>query len=201
MTKPAPGVGVDAAGNPVIDPTKNVEDIVVAAVRRLDDLRNSEADRARGDIVHIREIVRLEQKHQSEMRESDRKHSRELRELETKRLDAVRLVDVGAVQTAAAAAEARAAALGQQVAAAAEAMRATAEATRLTASETLTSTVRPLADAIALLQQAQYQTVGQRQQVVETREGRGEARLNIGAIFGAIAVLISLIGLIVLLTR
>src|SRR5688572_11724945 len=37
-----PGPGVDAQGQPVIDPTKNVLDLVEAAMRRQDDLRHAE---------------------------------------------------------------------------------------------------------------------------------------------------------------
>ncbi len=38
-----PGIGVDARGGQVIDPTKNVLDLVEAAIRRQDDLRVAEA--------------------------------------------------------------------------------------------------------------------------------------------------------------
>lgn len=40
-----PGVAVDARGNAVIDPTKNVLDLVQAAIRRQDDLRDAETRR------------------------------------------------------------------------------------------------------------------------------------------------------------
>lgn len=36
---PKVGQGVDAAGNPVVDPTLNVRELVVAAIQRQDDLR------------------------------------------------------------------------------------------------------------------------------------------------------------------
>jgi hypothetical protein len=38
---PEPGLGVDAAGGPVVDPTKNVLDLVAAAITRQDDLRGA----------------------------------------------------------------------------------------------------------------------------------------------------------------
>lgn len=37
------GEGIDRYGNPVIDPTKNVLDLVQAAIKRQDDLREAEA--------------------------------------------------------------------------------------------------------------------------------------------------------------
>lgn len=196
-----PGPAIDAVGNPVYDPSKNVDALVEAAAKRLDDLRIMEAENLRRDINHIREVVNLEREHNKEMREQDREHSKELRELETKRLDAVRLVDVQAVQTAAGAAEARAATLGKQVADAAEARRAADETQRLTAQANLQATVEPLANRLAVLEQAGWATVGGKAQVVESREQRGETRLNYGAIYGGIALLISLVGLIVLIVR
>jgi len=45
-----PGPGVDAQGQPVVDPTKNVLDLVEAAIRRQDDLRNVEAVNIRRDL-------------------------------------------------------------------------------------------------------------------------------------------------------
>jgi hypothetical protein len=175
MVGQASGLGVDSSGNPVIDPSENVKETVAAEVRRLDDL-------AARDREHVREMMQLE-----------RAHSTELRQLETARLDAVRAVDVGAVQTAAAAAENRAAALGATVAAAAEAMRATAEASRLAATETLNSAVKPLADAISVIQGWINQQTGQRAQVVETRETRGSGRGDLTAVIMMIGVLVAIV--------
>jgi hypothetical protein len=39
----APGIPVDSRGGPTIDPTKNVLDLVAAAIKRQDDLRDMEA--------------------------------------------------------------------------------------------------------------------------------------------------------------
>lgn len=39
--EPKPGEGVDARGGPVVDPTKNVLDLVAAAMERQDDLRGA----------------------------------------------------------------------------------------------------------------------------------------------------------------
>lgn len=64
-----PGVGVDSRGGAVIDPTKNVLDLVQAAIQRQDDLR--------------REAEKL----QNAMRDADTRRLNELREAETRRIN------------------------------------------------------------------------------------------------------------------
>jgi hypothetical protein len=90
----SPGHGVDAQGNPVIDPTKNVEDLV------------------RAEAKHTREIIELHAKHE-----------KDLRKAEAKRINAIRTVDVNAVAAARSDAETRATALATQVANQADAVR------------------------------------------------------------------------------
>jgi hypothetical protein len=194
MTTPSPGAATDAMGQAVLDPTRNVLGIVEAAVTRLNDLAAAERE-------HSRQMADARHLHTMQIIERDREHAKELRELETARLDAVRGVDVAAVQTAAVAAENRAAALGAQVAAAAEAVRSAGEVTRNATTELISSTVKPLADAIAVIQQWMNQQTGQRAQVVETRESHGERRLNLGSVFGGLALLVSVIGTIILISR
>jgi len=85
------GIPVDAKGGPTIDPTKNVLDLVLAAVKRIDDLM-ARADKRQDD---LREA---EQKYQNAMRmmadgrlndlrEADTRRVNELREAETRRLN------------------------------------------------------------------------------------------------------------------
>src|ERR1700685_2274338 len=99
-----PGLGVDATGGPVVDPTANVLALVSAANQRQDGLRDMESR-------HLREVMRIRDK-----------HAREMREAEADRLDAIREVDAQAVQQAAIVQDTRATALAGQVADAAEAM-------------------------------------------------------------------------------
>jgi len=177
---PPSGLGVDSSGGPVIDPTENVKEGLAAAVRRLDDL--AERDR----------------EHNKQIRELERAHSKEILTLQMDRIQAVRQIDVGAVQTASTAAEGRAAALATQVAAAAEAMRATAEATRLTFTETLTSTVKPLADAISVIQQWMNQQTGKGAQVVEARSGtQGNMTMVLMGAGLFVAIVLGVVGLFV----
>ena len=89
MTKPGtPGVGIDARGGAVIDPTANVIALNEAAQKRQDDLREAEGRRIDQALKHVEEMASLREHHAWELRES-----------EAKRLDANRQVDVLAVQT------------------------------------------------------------------------------------------------------
>lgn len=75
-----PGVGVDARGGQVVDPTKNVLDLVEAAIRRQDDLRLAEAkfqDALRG----------AEARFGAAMRDADARRLNELRDAETRRIN------------------------------------------------------------------------------------------------------------------
>jgi hypothetical protein len=173
----ASGMGVDSSGGPVIDPTQNVLDLVEAAVQRLDDL-SILRDK------HFHDIISLE-----------REHNKQIWTLQMDRLEAVRNVDVGAVSTAANTAEARATTLANQVAAAAEAMRVAAEATRMTFTDTLNSAIKPLADAISVIQQWMNQQTGQRAQVVEQRDTRQDTRGNQQLVWQIVAVVATLAAL------
>jgi uncharacterized protein YeaO (DUF488 family) len=129
-------------------------DLVAAAIRRQDDLREMEAQHAR-DVANLR--------HQYE---------KELREAESQRLDAIRAVDQSAVQRTADVQAQQAAALATQVVATADAFRVT-----------LTAALEPIQKDIADLRKTQYEQAGQRAQV-------GESRLNLGALFGGLSVLL-----------
>jgi hypothetical protein len=154
------------------DPTKNVESLVGAAVKRLDDLRSMES-------AHVRELL-----------ERDKNHAQQLRAAESARIDAIRGVDVAAVQRAAEVQAAQQQALAAQVTATADAQRAA-----------MAAELGPLKIAIDDLRRAQYETQGQKQQVVETRDVRGDARLNIGAVIAAAAVVIALVTLVLYATK
>lgn len=165
VPRPGPGAAVDIYGQPVIDPTRNVLGYVDAAIKRQDDLREAESR-------HVREVIAI----QSE-------HSRQMRLAEAARIDAIRSVDVGAVNRAAEVSALQATTLAAQVATSAETLRtqaaATATANQL-ALQTLTTTftttmqqaLTPLQEAIAELRQVQYQQQGARATTVETRDTR-----------------------------
>jgi hypothetical protein len=167
-----PGLGVDASGAPVVDPTQNVLDLVAAAIQRQDDLRESESR-------HVMEIARLRSEYQAE-----------IRTLETARINAIRAVDAQAVQQAATVAETRASALAAQVAASAEAMRNQVAAAAQAAQLALTQALGPINEAIADLRRAQYEAQGQKAQVVETRSGAASVIALASLIIGAVGIIV-----------
>jgi cobalamin biosynthesis Mg chelatase CobN len=194
---PDSGPAVDAQGRPVIDPTENVKALneastenvkalTEAAVKRLDDMAELRAtydrrlldQRNRCDEKVERQKVRYEK----ELREADK----ELRKAESERIDAIRAVDVGAVQRAAEVAAAQAEALRNQVAAA-----ATASATALGAA------LDPIQKDIADLRRAQYEAQGQKAQVVESRGASAAWYGAIGAGVMLILAALAIIGFIV----
>jgi hypothetical protein len=173
-----PGAGVDASGNPVLDPTKNVLDLVEAAVIRLNDLR--EADK----------------EHRKEMDELRTSFAREIREAETARIDAIRAVDVGAVQRAAEVQADVATALANQVALSAETLRNTVSETATLSAAALAQAIDPLQKAIDDLRRAQYEQQGQKQQVVERQAAGSGVGLWAGIALSGFVALVSLLSLV-----
>lgn len=137
---PPPGPGVDARGVPVIDPTKNVLDLVRAETKRQDDLREMSS-------AHLTEIANLRAE-----------YDEKLRRAESARLDAIRSVSDANVQRAAEVAAEAVQTLATQVPITAEAVRTT-----------LAQTVAPIQTDIQALRQAQYEQQGQKAAQVETK--------------------------------
>jgi bifunctional N-acetylglucosamine-1-phosphate-uridyltransferase/glucosamine-1-phosphate-acetyltransferase GlmU-like protein len=119
----------------------------------------------------------------------DRAHNAEIRDLESKRLDAIRGVDVAAVQRAAEVQAQAAITLQGQVAGTAEAMRTQLAALTQSFTDGLANAIKPLADALAVVQQQQNMQAGQRVQVAESRDVRGSGNLTIGNLLSALALL------------
>lgn len=172
---PGPGPGVDAAGRPVVDPTANVIAILEAAVKRQDDLR----------IAHER--------HTHEIRVLQRDHDTDLREAESKRIDAIRAVDVAAVNRAAEVSAAQALTLATQVATSADTLRIQVATTATAFDAKLAAALEPISKDIADLRRVQYESVGQRTQVVEGRATSGAVYAFIGSAIGLIGLAIAII--------
>lgn len=103
-----PGIAIDAAGGAVIDPTKNVLDLVDMSVVRLNDLRDASQQLTDAKLAHIKEVVELRAECAKETRNADGKiaemreeYSKRVRELDADRLEKIRQVDVLAGNTAA----------------------------------------------------------------------------------------------------
>jgi VIT1/CCC1 family predicted Fe2+/Mn2+ transporter len=174
-----PGAGVDASGNPVLDPTKNVLDLVEAAVVRLNDLREA-------DLEHRKELDLERREHRLEVRGLQK----DLRDAETARIDAIRAVDVGAVQRAAEVQADVATALANQVALSAETLRNTVSETATAGATALAQALDPLQKAIDDLRRAQYEAQGKQGQVVDSRAG-------LAGIYALVATFVGVIGLVI----
>ena len=174
------GMG-DAPG--VEDPTANVLDLVRAAIQRQDDLRNATEQ-------HVREIASLRADYDVQLRQAET----ELRRAEAARIDAIRAVDVGAVNRAAEVALTQASTLAAQVAQSAETLRTQVAAAATAATVNLTAALEPIQKDIADLRRAQYEAQGVKSNV-------GESRLNVSAIVAVLAVLVSLALLIITINR
>jgi hypothetical protein len=168
------------------DPTRNVLDLVDAAIQRQDDLRNMEVENQRR-LAEIRD-----------------KMGTELRQKETERLDAIRLVDVSAVARAAEVSATQASTLAAQVSTSAEAMRSQVAASAAAASEALARSLDPIQKDIADLRRAQYEAAGVRGQVTDSRAKGGSVGLWIGlavsAFLGFIGMVIGISGFIFTVT-
>jgi hypothetical protein len=194
-----PGPGVDIQGMPVLDPTANVLGLVEAAIQRQDDLRRAWAEKADAEIRAVREIVELRSQYDEKLRASDQL----LREAESRRLDAIRTVDVSAVAQAANVSATQATTLATQVATSAETLRNAAAASAQVQAAALASALDPLQVAIAALQKAQYETAGGKTQTLETGTGSrawvGLAIAAIAAVIGCSGLGLSIVGVVITL--
>lgn len=186
----SPGPATDAAGQAVLDPTKNVLQLVDAAIKRQDDLREM-------DHKAMRREMRVRAYYEGKLRDK-----------ESERLDAIRDRDVNAVAAAAADARATAQTLAQQVADTAEAARQAMAAAAVANATSLRAEIAPLQKDIADLRQSQYEGVGAKGQVTESQAKSSNQGLWIGLaisgvvmLFGFLSVLIAAGALAFALTR
>jgi hypothetical protein len=183
-----PGPGVDAAGAPVVDPTRNVRDLVTAENRRQDDLREMEAAHVR-EVGEIRADCQRDEldgvQHIEQLRAD---HAKEIRLAETARIDAIRAVDVQAVQQAATVQATQAGALAATVATSAEAMRAQVAAAATAAATSLSAALEPIQKDIQDLRKAQYEAQGKTSQVVESSVS---SRAWLALAFTGVAIVLS----------
>lgn len=162
------GPSVDRFGRDVIDPTKNVLDLVAAAIARQDDLRQAESS-------HMRELTAVRAEYDRLIRESDlekaalrSRYEEQLRTQESARIDAIRAVDVGAVSRAAEVSAAQAQTLATQQQASADALRNQVEQARIATADALAQALAPITKSIEDLRAAQYQQQGEKSSKVET---------------------------------
>lgn len=165
------GLPADVYGNPTIDPTKNVLDLVDAAVTRIDDMavlrEQLRSERAKyADEIRQAETQRLDDLRAAESRRVDEQASMraEFQEKvsigESKRIDAIRAVDVAAVAVASERATQQATVLATQVSTSADALRTLVATTAAAMAATNQSLTTQLTDRIATLEKAQYELRG-----------------------------------------
>jgi hypothetical protein len=169
---------VDASGRSVIDPTKNVDALVSAAIQRQDDLREMEAK-------HTRELNAMRDIHADQLRTS-----------ESARLDAIRSVDITAVQRAAEVSATQAATLAPQVTASADALRIAVEQAAVQARTSLSLALEPIQKDIADLRRVQYEAAGSKTQVIDTRDSRADSRANLAIVISIGFGLLTIIAMI-----
>jgi hypothetical protein len=178
ISQGSPGPSTDRHNDPVVDPTANVRELVEAAIQRQDDLRES-------DSRHVREIVALRAE-----------YDEQLRKAETARIDAIRAVDVGAVNRAAEVAATQATTLAGQVAISAETLRAQVAAAASAATVALAAALEPVQKDIADLRRAQYEAQGQKTQVVETQNRGTSIGMWIGVALTVAVVMVGVLGIV-----
>lgn len=100
MAESRTGIGVDAMGGPVIDPTKNVLDLTNAANKRQDDLREmhnrfleAEFGRLEETVKRVEQVSDLRAEHAREVNQIHQRHDREIHKMEQDKLAAFRASD------------------------------------------------------------------------------------------------------------
>lgn len=167
------GPSIDRTGAPVIDPTKNVLDLVEASVRRIEDIIKLQA-------TATNTLIELSMKRQDDLRVSDaeniknildiRTHYEELlRNKEADRLNAIRVVDVNAVTEASRVAAAQALTLATQVATSAETLRTQVGTVATATASALANALEPLQKAIEDLRKTQYAQQGEKAANIDSR--------------------------------
>jgi len=142
-------MGVDSAGAPVVDPTANVIALNEAATRRQDDLRILERELTDAKLDHIKEIAYLRSK-----------YTIRLAEAESKRIDAIRAVDVNAVAVASERQSAAATVLANQVASSADALRTLVSTTAAAMAEQQRQQTAQITDRLTVVERSQYEGRG-----------------------------------------
>ena len=159
------GISVDKNGGSVVDPTKNVLDLVGAAIRRQDDLREAEERittaklRAQEELndaryMHARELAAAQASKLDEIAKLRSDFDAQLATAEAHRIDAIRAVDVGAVAAANASTTKMATDLATQTRTDAEVLRNTVANSATTLRDLVAST------AATALQNQQSQFAG-----------------------------------------
>jgi len=165
--RPQPGIAVDGRGGAVIDPTKNVLDLVDGSIRRIDDMAQLRVELVNEKIVRLEALVLSSEKIVS-LRAV---HQEAMDALESKRLDSTRQYDQLAVQTAASRSDAAITALATTAATTAETLRNAVNTSAINLATQLDRTVTAITERIAALEKSSYVGAG-KQAVVDPQMER-----------------------------
>lgn len=135
-----------------VDPTANVLKLVEESVKRSDDLRLAEKE-------YNREVTKLHK----ELYDTHFMYSEKLSMAESKRIDAIRAVDVGALALANERATAQASVLANQLQQSDERNRNLVATTATTIATQLTQIINPVIERLGALEKAQYESKGKGQ--------------------------------------
>jgi hypothetical protein len=155
-----PGPAIDAGGNPVVDPTRNVLELVTASEKRQDDLRQANESFMKSELARIDELRASESRRIDEEAKLRADFEDKLSIAEAKRIDAIRAVDVSAVQVASERATQQASVLANQVQASADALRALVATTATTMATQSQNATQQFTDRLASLEKSQYENKG-----------------------------------------
>jgi len=161
------GVGIDATGGPVIDPTKNVLDLVDAANRRQDDLREmhnrfleAEFRRLEETVRRVEQLSELRAEFAREVSLIHQSHDREIHKMEQDKLAAFRQSDEAARLTEAARTQAAVDLVARSAETAASAIRADLSTTATALANSVAARDVELNNRVSALEKSSYEVAG-----------------------------------------
>ena len=180
------GLGVDAYGGAVIDPTENVKALMEASIKSLtreaelhEKLANEKILRMEREAVHQDETAKLRAEHSKAFAQLRADHVKETREYDNDRWDKIRTIDMANAQATA-----------KQILDAVNTYSAAQE--RI--AQTLAKQVTDTAAAQEARNSAQYSDVTKRLQAVELSLSKGEGKS--GGVDQSWKVLVAIVGLV-----
>ena len=147
--EPRTGLGVDKAGGPVIDPTKNVLDLVEREIKRIDDMAKLRAQNSDAKVAALTEKIKLFARHQ-----------RALDRAESERLNSIRQVDREEVTKTAAANQAAITTLATSTATLAETLRTQVAVTASAAESRQSASSQELTKRLSALELSASASMG-----------------------------------------
>lgn len=153
---PYPPTTISVPGSQAIDPTANVQKLVEAAIKRLDDLRIADARR-------LEDLQSSNDRRVSEIAALRADFAEKLAIAEAKRIDAIRAIDVNAVSIATERATQQANVLAAQVTQSAETLRNLVASSAQTLAAQQDVVAKQFEARLSQLEKSQYTNQGQNQ--------------------------------------